>query len=320
MQRAFFVYQASYLGFCVLLSQPGRTENGDEFMAFAFDRGALRKYVERSLQDLPPLPEIVTKILELSELPTTTATDLERLIASDQAIVSKVLRVVNSAYYGLSAQVSNTAHAIVILGFHQVRNLVLGMVTMSLVKSRVPGLLKLQHSFWRHSFGSAAAAIHIGNRKGISQLERETAHVAALIHDIGQLFLLSHFTDAYRRTIHTALTEGKTLMAAEREVLGIEHTEIGECLCSTWKLPPVLTQTVAHHHGPFTTLPDPITATVHAADHYTSLAGFPAIPTSNEPLSPLVSEWLCFADADTEELKEQIRTKVADAEELFEIL
>jgi HD-like signal output (HDOD) protein len=289
-------------------------------MAFAFDRGALRRYVERSLQDLPPLPEVVTKILELSELPTTTASDLERLISSDQAIVSKILRVVNSAYYGLSAQVSNTAHAIVILGFHQVRNLVLGMVTISLVKSRVPGLLKLQHSFWRHSFGSAAAAFHIGQKKGISQIERETAHVAALIHDIGQLFLLSNFTDAYRRTIHTALTESKTLTDAEQEVLGIDHAEVGEYLCSAWKFPQELCHVVSRHHGPFSDLPDPIIATVHSANFYTNLAGFPAVPTVHEPLSPAVSEWLGFSESEEEALKETIRSKVAAAEEIFEIL
>ncbi len=289
-------------------------------MTFAFDQGALKRYVERSLQDLPPLPEIVTKILELSELPTTTATDLERLISSDQALVSKILRVVNSAYYGLSAQVSSTAHAIVILGFHQVRNLVLGMVTISLVKSRVPGLLKLQHSFWRHSFGSASATQYISHKKGITQTEKETAYVAALIHDIGQLFLLSNFTDAYRRAIHTALTENKTLMEAEQTVLGITHMEIGEHLCSAWKFPPILTQTIAHHHGPFQNLPDFTTAIVHAANFYTNLAGFPAVPTPPEPLSPVVSEWLCLTESEEEELKETIRSKVASAEELFEIL
>ena len=123
-------------------------------MALSVDKSALRKYIERSLQDLPPLPPVVAKILELTERPDSTASELDRLISSDPAMTAKILRVVNSAYYGLSNQVGTTTHAIVILGFRQIQNLVLSMAAMSLVKSRSPHMASTQMRFWKHSYGA----------------------------------------------------------------------------------------------------------------------------------------------------------------------
>ncbi len=289
-------------------------------MALAFDRGALRRYIERSLQDLPAMPTVVATILEASEQPDTTASDLDRLISSDQAISSKVLRVVNSAYYGLSAKVATTSHAIVILGFQQVRNLVLSMAAMSLVKARVPGLAKIQYAFWRHSFGAAAAALLLSKRQNVEHTDRDLAHVGALLHDLGKLFLLSSFSEAYRETLQVAVKEQMPLLKAEDRVLGINHAEVGEYITSAWKFPEPLTFVVANHHGPYSELPDAALAIVHAANHYTKRAGFPAVPTPQVALDEHVAAWLDISDEDERQLNEDIQAKVEAAEELFEVL
>src|SRR5438477_9307188 len=136
----------------------------DYAMALSVDKSALRKYIERSLQDLPPLPPVVAKILELTERPDSTASELDRLISSDPAMTAKILRVVNSAYYGLSNQVGTTTHAIVILGFRQIQNLVLSMAAMSLVKSRSPNMSYTKMRSWKHSYGAAAATTRLATQ------------------------------------------------------------------------------------------------------------------------------------------------------------
>src|SRR5436190_6608594 len=117
----------------------------------------VKKSIEKSVQDLPALPSVVTRILRETESPDACAQNIERMISAEQALASKVLRVVNSAYYGLSGQVTSLSQAIVILGLQQVRNLVLSVSAISSIKPRTPRQQETMKMFWQHSFGTAAA-------------------------------------------------------------------------------------------------------------------------------------------------------------------
>jgi HD-like signal output (HDOD) protein len=289
-------------------------------MALSLNRSALRRYIERSIQDLPALPTAVTRVLELTENPNATATDLDKLIGSDPALATKVLRVVNSAYYGLSSEVSTTSHAIVILGFQQVRNLVLSMAAMSLVKARTQAMIQTQYAFWRHAFGTASAARMLAERKGCSVETRDIAYTGALLHDLGELFLLANFPDLLREVLRQCAATGTMMQESEQRVLGIDHAEIGGMLTQVWKFPVELTDMVAHHHGPFTELPPTTVALVHAADYYSSVCGFASVPNGSFYLDPIVDAWLNLRDEELPAFFEAISEKVRDAETFFDLI
>lgn len=289
-------------------------------MAVSVNRNALRRYIERSVQDLPALPAAITKILELTERPEATASDLDRLISADPALATKVLRVVNSAYYGLPSQVSTTAHAILILGFHQVRNLVLSMAAMSLVKTRTQSMIQTQYSFWRHAFGSAIAARMLAERKGCNVDTCDAAYIGGLLHDLGELFLLANFPDLLREVFRNAAATGATLKEAETHVLGIDHAEIGGMLTEVWRFPKELTQMVANHHGPFEEMPTTNVALVHAADYHVSICGFASVPNGSFELDEKVAKWLAISEDELSAFYQSIAGKVREAEAFFNLL
>jgi putative nucleotidyltransferase with HDIG domain len=289
-------------------------------MALSVNRAALRRYIERSIQDLPALPVAVTKVLEMTESATATASDLDRLISADPGLSTKVLRVVNSAYYGMSTQISTTSHAIVILGFQQIRNLVLSMAAMSLVKAKTHAMLQTQYAFWRHAFGSACAARMLAERKGASTETRDVAYTGALLHDLGELFLLANFPDLLREVLRECSASGKTIQDAEQMVLGIDHAEIGAMLMQVWNFPVELIEIVAHHHGPFIERPVDTVALVHAADYYASVCGYASVPNGSFNLDPSVAEWLNIHDDELPDFFQSVSDKVRDAETFFDLL
>lgn len=289
-------------------------------MALSVDKSALRRYIERSLQDLPALPPVVAKIIELTERPESTATELDRLISSDPAMTAKILRVVNSAYYGLSNQVGTTAHAIVILGFRQIQNLVLSMAAMSLVKARSAAMAGTQMRFWRHSYGAAAAASAIAQLKSRPVAERDKAVIGSLLHDIGVLFLYSSFTDVYSETLLYAMHNEIDLNSAEQELLGITHAEVGEILSTAWRFPEYLQHLIRYHQGPFDGTPEPCIAMVHAGDVLARQAGFSTVDAPDTELDVKVTEWLMLSPEHYSSVQEAIKEKVVAAEELFGLI
>src|SRR5262249_2268269 len=145
--------------------------------------------LEKKLADLPPLPVVVTRIMETINDPNTSAEDLHRLIALDQGLSSKILRIVNSAYYGFPKRISTITHAVVILGFNTVRNLVLGVSAFGMLsqKSSAAGLNRTK--FWEHSVATAVGASVLAKKKRPkSRAVVEEAFLGGLLHDIGELF------------------------------------------------------------------------------------------------------------------------------------
>jgi len=287
-------------------------------MALSIDPLSVRRYIERSFNDLPALPTIVTKVLELSEDPEISASELEDIILADQAITAKFLRVANSAYYGLATQVSSIAHAVVILGIQQVRNIVLSMAAISLLKSRNKGTMSMLHSFWRHSFGTGAAAIRLAQIKKLPAQQSDLVHIGGILHDIGQLFLFGNFTDLYRLTLQLAATQSVPIHEAEKKVLGITNAEVGAHLAHAWNFPHNLANIIEFHHGPYQELPERTIAIVHAAD-YLSERAWQVVPSSLDPMDVHVEQWLDLNPEEIPSLLEYISKKIKDAEGFFEI-
>jgi HD-like signal output (HDOD) protein len=286
------------------------------------DRAVFQQTLEKKLADLPPLPVVVTKIMETLNNPNTSAEDLNRLIAMDQGLASKVLRIVNSAYYGFPKRISTITQAVVILGFNTVRNLVLGVSAFGLLgqKSMPYGLNR--EKFWEHSLCTAVSGGIIARRRLPKvRTAPEEAFIGGLLHDIGALFLDSYFPVQYAVAMAFAAREKKTAREAEGMVLGIDHVAVGRRIAEHWNFPPHLTAMLGGHHEPkFQKDHFDLVACIHAADWLSWQTGHAASEHTQGPeLAPEVVEWLGFDEEIWEACKKELEVQFKSCEEILRI-
>ncbi len=214
----------------------------------AVNNGDFRKKVLRQLKDLPPMPQIVFKARALLSDPDAEMRDLSTLLESDQAIATKVLKLANSAYYGLSGKVSSIRHASSLLGFNALGQLISMVGTSSVLGKTLSGYALDSAGAWRHSLTAASASRILALRKN-AELEND-AFAAGLIHDVGKLVLDRHVSD--RREEFNRLTEGgrNSMLVAEQRILGLDHAEIGFEVCKHWNIPESISTAIKFHHQP----------------------------------------------------------------------
>lgn len=196
------------------------------------------------IKELPTLPDVVFKVNEVVNDPNTSAVDLENVISHDQAIAAKVLKLVNSAFYGLPGRVDTLARAIPLLGFSTVRNLVLSVSIFDLVTI---GGFDMK-DFWRHSFATSVAASTIAKADGLP--DAESLSLAGLLHDIGKVLLLKSFTNEYRAVVDMMNKKQITFLQAERSLYQTDHAEVGAAIAEKWGFPPNITAAIGYHHNP----------------------------------------------------------------------
>ncbi len=200
----------------------------------------------RQCPTLPSLPAIAMQVLELAQKPDTDIPEIARLISKDAALSGKILRTVNSSFYGRSQHVGTISQALVILGLQSVKTLVLGF-------SLVPGLtthaskgFKHLH-YWKRSIYAATAARTIAAKTNLVQ--QEEAFLVALLMDLGMLVFDAVAGGQYGQ-IFAGVKNHNDLAAAETAQLGMTHAEVGGVLAEQWNLPPLLAVPIAHHHTP----------------------------------------------------------------------
>ncbi len=293
-----------------------------DIKSIRIDRTVFQQTLEKKLSDLPPLPIVVTKIMETVNNPNTSAEDLNKLIALDQGLASKVLRIVNSAYYGFPKRISTLTHAIVILGYNTVRNLVLGVSAFGLLgqKSMPYGLNRAK--FWEHSIAAAVAGSTVA-KKRLPKVRSaaEEAFIGALLHDIGALFLDSYFPVQYAVAMAFAARESQSAHDAESLVLGLDHVTVGRRIAEHWNFPPHLVAIIGGHHCP-TEHPEhfDLVAIVHTADWLAWECGHIASEHTRGPvLAPEVVEWLGWDEAMWECVKQETQEQYQANASLLQI-
>jgi len=204
------------------------------------------KDIARAMGELPTLPVVVTRVLKVVEDSGSSANDLVAIIQNDQAIAGKVLRVANSAYYGLRRQVKSISHAVVLLGFDTVRNLCLGV---GVFRSFVPYGLHEQldvEQFWEHTIATGVCARMLWKEQRWEG--QEEAFLAGLIHDIGRLAFLAADPRGYGAMIRKARRTQTPMVTIEQEAFGGTHAELGGMLCDRWGFGEDLREPVRLHH------------------------------------------------------------------------
>ncbi len=198
-----------------------------------------------SIRELPTLPTVLGQILTTVSDPEASALDLGRHIAADQSLSATLLRLVNSAYYGFYRQINSVTMAIVILGFLEVRNLVMAATTFRVLANPDSSYDRVQ--LWRH-----ALAVAMGSERCAKQLgwSLDEAFICGLLHDIGKVALDTLYPDQFTKAAERAHENGKFIRETELETFGMDHAEVGGLLAEHWNLPASVMEAIRFHHNP----------------------------------------------------------------------
>jgi putative nucleotidyltransferase with HDIG domain len=200
----------------------------------------------KNMGELPTIPSVFIAVNKMLSDPRTSASDVGLAVSSDQVITSKILKIANSAFYGFSSRVNTISHAVAVLGFSSTKNVVLttGVLSTLNVKTPIKGFDLA--AFWKHSVAVGAIAKLI--IKEINPQNQEEAFIAGLLHDIGKLILAVCAPEDFAECLNFAVNKNCLFLEAEREVLGMDHTEIAGQVSDKWKLPPEIATVIINHH------------------------------------------------------------------------
>jgi len=226
----------------------------------------LWKKVIAEAENLPSLPDIVSKVLEQIDNPNSNPKDFQEIICKDPVLTAKVLKMSNSAYYGYSREIATISEAIIILGLDTLKSLVIAASAYASLSREAEGYGLQRGALWRHSLATAAGARSIAKQIGYKEIEK--FFVAGLLHDIGKI-LLNRYIGKFIDKINT-LTKMRDISfdIAEREVMGFNHCDVGAELSNYWKLPDLFYDIAKYHHTPSacTTKNRSLVEIVHIAD------------------------------------------------------
>jgi HD-like signal output (HDOD) protein len=229
--------------------------------------------------ELPTMPEVLLRLNEVMTNPETSAADVAKIVAVDPAVSTNILRIVNSAYYGLQVRVSSVSLAISIMGFNMTRKVALkAAVFTSFGKRRE----KIQHfdpsAFWKHAVFAGVAARAIASTSPVfADMHPEDAYIAGLLHDIGKIILMEKMAPRYLAMLRKAVQTGRPETDAELEDFGFTHADVGSVLAIRWSLPEDLAIAIRYHHAPGR---DPfhrsLSSLIHLADQLAWGSGKPS--------------------------------------------
>ncbi len=221
---------------------------------------------------LPPLPNTAVKLMGLLNDPRSSVQDMVELIKYDPAVTGQVLRLCNSAFFGLSRKVTSLQEAMSCLGMVKVLQVVMAVHTNSILSRKQIGYGLERGMLWKHSVGVALAATAIGQRT--DEQRANLLFTAALLHDIGKVVLNEYVAAEFLEIVRRVNSERVSFTEAETRVLGFSHAEIGARVAETWKLPDSLARCIRHHHDPAALQPaDKLVDIVYLANGVCRLLG-----------------------------------------------
>ncbi|MHB8056541.1 MAG: HDOD domain-containing protein [Desulfuromonadaceae bacterium] len=192
--------------------------------------------------DLPTIPVVATKVMQLIESESATAEELAKVVASDPAVAARVLKISNSSFYGCQRQIQTLSHAIVVLGFGTLKSLV---VAASVKQVYQPYGLT-EKMLWEHSFGAGLASRIIAKETRL--VSEEEAFLGGLFHDIGKIIMNNMNSQQFQEAMQRCYNDGITFEKAEQQVYSYTHSEVGGLVLKKWNFPDILMHAVLKHH------------------------------------------------------------------------
>jgi HD-like signal output (HDOD) protein len=203
--------------------------------------------IVKKIEQIPTLPIISKQIQSLFKDDNVTIQQVTEIIQADPPLTVKILKIVNSSFYGLLNNISSLDHALVILGFKEVRNIVLGF---SIQKSFAQNDTSFDRKrFWKHSIVCSQVAKFLG--KHFNTVDDGTFFLSGLTHDIGKLVIDQYFHEEFNSIIDYISNNRATFSKAEKEILGVTHYQIAAKLLKQWYLPNKVIMQIFYHHAPW---------------------------------------------------------------------
>ena len=217
----------------------------------AQNKNILEKTIEikNKIKEIPSLPHVVTKVMEVIQDDNSSAFTLSKIIAGDLGLTSKVLKIVNSAVYGFEKQITSIRQAIVILGFTTIRGIVISAGIFKIFSPNKNTIFDYEN-FWRHSILTALGAKFLIKNLNFSQ--NTDIFSIAFLHDLGKIILAQYDCDNYL-SVYSKIEEQsdyKIKFKIEEEACGINHSEIAYSVMNSWNLPPIFAEVCLYHHTP----------------------------------------------------------------------
>lgn len=201
------------------------------------------KRVILSVCDIPAVPHVALKVIRLIDAPGTRLDEVQKAIMADQALTSRILKIANSAYYGLRHNVNTVSEAVAIMGFNTLKSVVLAAATREVYKRF--GII--EQKLWEHSLGVSLAASIIARRTG--RAKPEEASIAGLLHDVGKTLMDNSQPERFSLLAEQVYHERVTFSALEKEYFGFSHAEAGCLLAEKWGFPIFLCDVIRDHHS-----------------------------------------------------------------------
>lgn len=231
--------------------KPAMTPFGSAQMPSVVSRERRAARLENSIENIPSLNNILTQILQLCNDPNTTNKDFEKCISSDQGLTVRLLKMINSSYFGLPNKINTISHAVGMLGTGSLKSIVTAATTNKLLYRNLKYYGYAKGGLWVHSLMCAGIARHLGNKT--FKLGRDTAEelfVAGLLHDVGKIAISPVLSDTVEEFLsHADENRESSLCEVEKEIFGLDHAEVGEKLMKKWNLSNLLMNGVRHHHS-----------------------------------------------------------------------
>lgn len=200
------------------------------------------------VNELPALPQMVSQIMKLISDDKSNASSFEKFLAQDQALTAKLLRMVNSSFFGLRNQITSIPQAIVIVGYNSLKNLVLAASTSKMLQQACPTYGFKEQGLWKHSFMCGTWAKQITLKLGMDSQYSDELFVCGLLHDIGKLVMAKYAESNSKEMIEQILACEGNVLIAERNVFGMDHAEVGSRIAQKWNFPKKLSDIIQYHH------------------------------------------------------------------------
>ncbi len=278
----------------------------------------LSQVIEK-LGEVSTLPQVLQRILQVTSDPNAGASDLQDILRVDPALTAKILKVANSAYYGLSQKVVDMKKAVVFLGFKTVKNLAVAASVCDLFKSEENINDYSRKELWKHSVVVAICAKSIALRAGLKISEE--VFTAAIMHDIGIVMEDQFFNKDFARVLQDPRLETEGMPFVEKEVFGFDHAQLGERVAEHWKIPKEISRIIASHHQPRSAPED---HTLQAAIVFLAnvicnakKAGYAVRQKINREDIDFVLKHLNFEKDDVAVIVEEMNSEISMAKDLF---
>lgn len=262
------------------------------------------------------LPKVYFELQESLKDPDKTFQDLGEIISFDPALTARLLKIVNSAFYGFPSRIETISHAISITGMDQLTDLALATLVIYQFRG-IPNNLFNMEKFWRHSMACGVAARSIAELRNEANVER--FYLAGILHDIGRLVIFKQEPALARDAFFRSKERQENIYLSERELIGFDHADVGRELLKAWQLPPRLVEAVACHHQPHTARLFPVEAAIiHTSDYIGHIMHVGSDAEFSDPqLHPKSWEIIGLGPDDIEFMKDKVNQQYKSIVSLF---